>query len=789
MAHQRTHHSALRTFLCWVAMAVSSSGAVIYSGEQNILIPSDFEGVYLNVETGVHGNSPILGSYVNLFFGGVGVFHEGEFQPVRVTTDSFSAIRKLTLGTVIGSGSVFGTDSVGGSGDIGSEHMGPGAMQFQAGVQGFMGFKLTSATPVYGWMRVTFDASGGTIHDWAYDDSGDPMGAGLLSLMSVPEPGRIGLLLVGALGIVLRRRRWPLHVAMWMGVVSGAHALDQDGDGLSDVFQRRYALPTGANATTRDTDGDGQSDLTEFLFKTDPTSATSVPNAKPQFQPSGIFTLKTAVPGAMYGLEVSTNLRTWTQSIAPALATSSTHTITVTPAPGYVPRKFFRFMVPTAQPDVDGDGLNVIEEQLFGTSDTEADVDGDGYNDAEEFINGFDPLVPNNTAPIVNFASPAGAQFDLGSLLSLQVTVADSDVGDSVSLSFYEGTNQLGSTLNAGSGGTFDLDHNNAAAGPHIFLAKATDSRGKTSWAAIPIYVRQPPTDDETYGPIEGSMKFTIAASSTDLRSNPFLRPPLFAGAIGAVSGDTLSFNEQPGWNYGAFSTGHYVYVRSGSRLGAIIRVAGNDPHTLKLDSATHGLVAGDLISLVPQWTLDTMLPPDSVRATTNVHVAAIDFGMPSETDAYHLATGVGWVKGSGAVAESVLLPPWGTFSIRHASGTASTILRLQGDIATGTRRLTIPASGSANGMTLAPIAFQSMSLDELGLKDSTFVRNATADYVDIAAPGGNTLRWQLMDQKWVPASGTADGSSLVILPGGAITIGRTAPFPTETTWQQPFGK
>ncbi len=797
---------------------MSAEGAVIYSGIQNIPIATDFDGVFLNVQTGAHSTSTITGWNVNFFFGGIGEYNDGSFQPVRVSNDSFAAILNIPNGTIIDGTSMFAA-GIGGSGDVGSEHVGSDPGQFVPGETGIIAFKLTGTTPKYGWMRVMFtlDEPGGIIHDWGYDDTGHGIAAGAMSVLAVPEPARAGLMITGLLAMLLRRRRSvgefgprnlasegttrayqpgsvrgsslaPKIVLLAVTIISPVFALDLDSDGLSDVFQRRYSLPTGPDALTRDTDGDGQSDLREFLFGTDPTDATSVPQTKPMFRPAGVFTLKNAVPGARYGLEVSTNLRTWTEAVAPTVATTLPLTIIVTPKPGYAPRKYFRFVAPSVQPDVDGDGLNVLEEALFGSSDNQADADGDGFTDSQEFINGTDPLVPNNAAPTVNFASPSGAQFDLGSLLSLQVTTTDADVGDSVSLALYEGSAQLGTPVSAGRGGTFGFNLSDTTTGPHVYLAKATDSRGKSSWAAIPIFVRQSPTDDETYGPIEGSMTFTIPASSSDLRSNPFLRPPLFAGAVGAVAGDTLSFNEQPGWNHGAFAKGHYVYVRSGSRLGAIIRVTGNDPNTLKLDSSTHGLVAGDLISLVPQWTLDTLLPPDSVRATTNVHVAATDFGLPSYADAYHLANGIGWVKGSATTAEPVLLPPWGTFSIRHASGSASTSLRLQGDIATGTRRITIPGLASANGMIITPIAFQPMSLNEVGLKDSTFVSDAS-DYVDVAAPGGSTMRWQLVEQKWVPASGTADGSSFVILPGGAITIGRAAAFSSETTWLQPFGK
>ena len=782
--------------------------AVVYSGLRDIPISTGFEGTYLNVTSGASGGSMVLGWHVNFFFGGAGIWNQSGFQPLRSSTDPFSPILNLPTGTVIDGTSLFASGE-GGSGDLGSEHLGSGNGFFQPGQLGIFGFNINiDGAQRYGWMRVilTADESGALIQDWAYDDTGAPILAGLLG-MAIPEPNRTLLLLGGILSIGLRRSRKrvskrvsPAHPQAGLMTLSlllffcllaaPTMALDQNQDGVSDVFAARVIGQTSntENPATRDLDGDGATDLTEFLFGTDPKSASSVPLHKPRFDPSGVYKLNSTVIGATYSLESSSDLRTWTTAIAPVVATETSLTFTVTPLPRLRPVTFVRFSVPTSQPDGDGDGLNVLEEALFGTSDAAADVDGDGYNDAEEFTRGFDPFTPNNSAPSVAFVSAPGALFDLGSLQSLQVTAHDPDAGDNVSLSLYEGTNQVGSSINAGSGGTFDFGSIQASAGPHIYLAKATDSRGKSSWAAIPIYVRQPPSNNETYGPIEGGMRFTVAASSSDLRSNPFLRQPLFAGAVGVVTGDTLSFNEQPNWHHGAFSTGHFVYVRSGSRLGSILRISGNDANSLTLDSATHGVVTGDLISIVPQWTLDGMIPSEVVHATTSVHLAESEFTLPNASVSYRRLNGIGWARSTETTAETVLLPPWGTFSIRHAAGTSPTSLRLLGDIATGTRRIMIPASERADGFTISPIAFQPMSLNESGLKDSFFVRNGM-DFVDVVAPGGATARWQLIEKNWLPSSGTDDGSTPVILPGGAMIIGRSDPFTSDTTWLQPFGK
>lgn len=66
------------------------------------------------------------------------------------------------------------------------------------------------------------------------------------------------------------------------------------------------------------------------------------------------------------------------------------------------PRLLFRSSVDQigrASPDSDGDGLDDVEEDTFGTDPLEVDTDGDGFNDFIEILlstSGFDPLDPSD---------------------------------------------------------------------------------------------------------------------------------------------------------------------------------------------------------------------------------------------------------------------------------------------------------------------------------------------------------------------------------------------------------
>lgn len=203
---------SLAMLLCGAAWP--ARGSVLYSGIQNLNIPANLDGVYLNF---THASNAAAfrssvsepGSWdLNPFFGGASAGNSDTFLPVLVTSAPDSALVNLAYGTLINASS---TAAPGFSGS--TTHMGAGANQFQSGSQGYIGFKLNPGVNDYfGWMRVTFrdDGGAGTIHDWAWDDSGAGGGIYAGSLSAVPETkGRLPLIAAASLwgAMALRRRR------------------------------------------------------------------------------------------------------------------------------------------------------------------------------------------------------------------------------------------------------------------------------------------------------------------------------------------------------------------------------------------------------------------------------------------------------------------------------------------------------------------------------------------------------------------------------------------------------
>lgn len=199
----RSFISALLVFQALAA--VSSQAAVVYSGLKDYTITSDFDGIYLDVDAGTLVGIEATGWDINPFFGGEGIANSPAFQPVRTSSALNAPVVNLAPGQTVGATSVFGS-GFNGSGDPVS-HVGSSPGQFVSGVEGYLGFKLTTnanAGPYYGWMRVVLSNTGGTglVRDWAYDNTGSE-----ISISAVPEISHSTLPLICVGSLILRRRR------------------------------------------------------------------------------------------------------------------------------------------------------------------------------------------------------------------------------------------------------------------------------------------------------------------------------------------------------------------------------------------------------------------------------------------------------------------------------------------------------------------------------------------------------------------------------------------------------
>jgi len=174
-----------------IGVTSTTQAAIVFSEIQNIIIPFDFDGVYLNVSTGQSGTTEPsnfeTSPTVNFFFGGVGIATDNLFRPV---TDNEGRVLSLTAGSQVGASLNFA-----GSPNGSETHTGSADDQFQLTESGYMGFsfKITGdeTSPYYGWLKFTPSSSGGAvIESWAVEST-----PGLsIQVGIIPEPSSAAVL-------------------------------------------------------------------------------------------------------------------------------------------------------------------------------------------------------------------------------------------------------------------------------------------------------------------------------------------------------------------------------------------------------------------------------------------------------------------------------------------------------------------------------------------------------------------------------------------------------------------
>lgn len=181
----------------------SAHGALVNSGPVNLSVTnSNALGLYLNMVTGATAGSgsalpgydfnPWGPSFINFFS------TTANATPTNrgVVSDITGNIAlNLAPGTVISGTSLYNTGNA------------SGATSFPAGTTGYVGVRLFNegtAAVNYGYAHISVPATAGpyTILDYAYENTG-----AAVTIPGVPEPTSLGLLAIGAVGLLKRRNK------------------------------------------------------------------------------------------------------------------------------------------------------------------------------------------------------------------------------------------------------------------------------------------------------------------------------------------------------------------------------------------------------------------------------------------------------------------------------------------------------------------------------------------------------------------------------------------------------
>jgi hypothetical protein len=207
----------LTSFLLLSAASVSQAALVYFDGLE-IPIPTNFNGVFIDIEAGTSSTSTFASADVNFFFGGDGISNDADFSAAtptaqfrRTGTSMFDPAVTSAENDIIDGTTVAFSTGFGGSGSSPNDHLGTGAGQFAVGTRNYLAFSLllpdggSGTTTHYGYLEVTLtdNAAGGVIHGWVYDDTPDAP----VTVVPIPEPSAALLTTLALAFVAIRRRR------------------------------------------------------------------------------------------------------------------------------------------------------------------------------------------------------------------------------------------------------------------------------------------------------------------------------------------------------------------------------------------------------------------------------------------------------------------------------------------------------------------------------------------------------------------------------------------------------
>jgi len=174
--------------------------------------------------------------------------------------------------------------------------------------------------------------------------------------------------------------------------VPGMDLLDQNVDGVADIWSNYYLISD--TALDDDLDGDGVSNRDEYNFGTDPSNSGNVPRLRIDILNADPCLIFPTVDGMIYDVESSSSLTDWAPEGIEFYGSGEEVEIVLEGDLTNNGQRFYRVSALGAL-DTDSDLLpDWLEMQVANTSPIKIDSDEDGVDDGVEVSSGYNPIDP-----------------------------------------------------------------------------------------------------------------------------------------------------------------------------------------------------------------------------------------------------------------------------------------------------------------------------------------------------------------------------------------------------------
>ena len=312
------------------------------------------------------------------------------------------------------------------------------------------------------------------------------------------------------------------------------------------------------------------------------------------------------------------------------------------------------------------------------------------------------------------------------------------------------------------------------------------------SLAATPLAVFA-----ESYTAPVGVVHVTVQPGSDALLAVPLNRESVFQGTVSSITGNKITVSPAPAWPKNILAplkTANQTFavqLASGAKEGMVAKISANTADSLEVildpGNSLAGIVAGDLIDIMPCWTPASLFGKTLASGTRRLLFPTTAAGINKGASVVLQFNGTDWINLANKAKSSHLTLKFGdAFVLRNAAKTPQTVA-MSGYVPMTMHR-TIIRTLAASTAQDQRIGYMSPVKEVLGDTGLGFANGDQLLAFDNAATGINkkpytTLRYD--GTAWIDSKTATDVTrSFTLLPGTGYIYRRAAtPRPVVTVW------